>query len=63
MINKSPRDLPNKGGTALPTCVYWGTSILRSLPPVVSLPKKTKESGKDCILAISLTVKPLKNNG
>ena len=38
--------LPNKGGTALPTCLFC----------CVLVPKNLKVSGKLCNLAFSLTV-------
>ena len=37
----------NSGGTAFPTCVYCGTSILLRSPPVVLFPKNSKLSSND----------------
>ena len=45
-----------RGGTALPTCEYWGTSTLRRWLPVVSLEQNSNESGKDWNRASSRTV-------
>src|SRR5699024_2671544 len=42
----SPITWANKGGTALPTCLYC----------CVFVPINSKQSGKDCNLAFSLTV-------
>ena len=36
-----------RGGTALPTWVYWGTSTLRLWLPVVSFERNSNQSGKD----------------
>jgi len=56
------------GGTAFPICVYFGTSLCQNPsfgfpallgPPVVRLPQKICLSGKDWILAHSLTEKDL----
>lgn len=38
----TPRASASLGGTALPTCVYWGTSSLLRIPPLVLFPKKWK---------------------
>src|SRR5690348_17414938 len=42
-------------GTALPTCVYRGHSLVRCFPPVVNLPLKRNQSGKLCSRALSRT--------
>lgn len=51
------------GGTALPTCVYCGTSTLRLWLPVVSFERNSNQSGKDWSLASSRTVMILDSKG
>ncbi|SVC32243.1 uncharacterized protein METZ01_LOCUS285097, partial [marine metagenome] len=44
-----------RGGTAFPTCEYWGTSTLRLWLPVVSFEQNSNQSGKDWNRASSRT--------
>ena len=62
MISKATA-FANKGGTALPTCVYCGISTLLNKPPVVLFPKNSNESSNPWHLAISRTENVLFSQG